>query len=107
MSITLTERAAEHVSSSLAKRGKGVGLRVGLRNAGCSGMSYQLEYADALREDDITFESHGVQVVVERKNLPYLEGTVLDFAREGLNSGFKFTNPNVKDQCGCGESFSV
>lgn len=107
MPITLTERAAEHVSGALAKRGKGVGLRVGLRNAGCSGMSYQLEYADAIAEDDVTFESHGVQVVVERKNLPYLEGTVLDFAREGLNSGFKFANPNVKDQCGCGESFTV
>ena len=107
MPITLTERAAEHVSSVLAKRGKGVGLRVGVRNAGCSGMSYQLEYADGVGEGDVAFESHGIQVVVERKCLPYLEGTVLDFAREGLSSGFKFANPNVKDQCGCGESFST
>ena len=107
MPVTLTERAAEHVSRSLAKRGKGVGLRVGLRNAGCSGMSYQLEYADAIDEGDVTFESHGIQIVVDRKNLPYLEGTVVDFGREGLNSAFKFSNPNVKDQCGCGESFSV
>jgi iron-sulfur cluster assembly protein len=105
--ITLTERAATHVSSFLAKRGKGVGLRLGVRTSGCSGMAYKLEYADAVNADDLTFESHGVKVVVDPKSLAYLDGTELDFAREGLNEGFKFNNPNVKDQCGCGESFNV
>jgi len=105
--ITLTERAATHVSSFLAKRGKGVGLRLGVRTSGCSGMAYKLEYADAVNTDDLTFESHGVKVVVDPKSLAYLDGTELDFAREGLNEGFKFNNPNVKDQCGCGESFNV
>jgi iron-sulfur cluster assembly protein len=105
--ITLTERAATHVSSFLAKRGKGVGLRLGVRTSGCSGMAYKLEYADAVNPDDHTFESHGVKVVVDPKSLTYLDGTELDFAREGLNEGFRFNNPNVKDQCGCGESFNV
>jgi len=105
--ITLTERAATHVSSFLAKRGKGVGLRLGVRTSGCSGMAYKLEYADAVNAGDLTFESHGVKVVVDPKSLTYLDGTELDFAREGLNEGFKFNNPNVKDECGCGESFNV
>jgi len=107
MSVTLTERAAQHVQTFLAKRGKGVGLRVGVRTSGCSGMAYKLEFADALNPDDHAFESHGVTVVVDPKSLPYLDGTELDFAREGLNEGFKFQNPNVKDECGCGESFNV
>ncbi len=107
MAITLTERAARHVAGFLAKRGKGVGLRVGVRTSGCSGMSYKLEYADAVEPGDMTFQSNGITVVVDPKSLPYLEGTVLDFARDGLNAGFKFSNPNVKDQCGCGESFST
>ena len=105
--ITLTERAAAHVSSFIAKRGKGVGLRLGVRTSGCSGMAYKLEYADSVNPEDHTFESHGVKVVVDPKSLMYLDGTELDFAREGLNEGFKFNNPNVKDQCGCGESFNV
>ena len=105
--ITLTERAATHVSDFLAKRGKGVGLRLGVRTSGCSGMAYKLEYADAINPEDHTFESHGVKVIVDAKSLAYLDGTELDFAREGLNEGFKFNNPNVKDQCGCGESFNV
>jgi len=105
--ITLTERAAAHVSSFIAKRGKGVGLRLGVRTSGCSGMAYKLEYADAVNADDHTFESHGVKVVVDPRSLAFLDGTELDFAREGLNEGFKFNNPNVKDQCGCGESFNV
>jgi iron-sulfur cluster assembly protein len=105
--ITLTERAAAHVSSFIAKRGRGVGLRLGVRTSGCSGMAYKLEYADAVNPEDHTFESHGVKVVVDPKSLAYLDGTELDFAKEGLNEGFKFNNPNVKDQCGCGESFSV
>jgi iron-sulfur cluster assembly protein len=105
--ITLTERAAAHVSTFIAKRGKGVGLRLGVRTSGCSGMAYKLEYADAVNPGDHTFESHGVKVVVDPKSLAYLDGTELDFAKEGLNEGFKFNNPNVKDQCGCGESFNV
>ena len=107
MSVTLTERAAQHVQTFLAKRGKGVGLRVGVRTSGCSGMAYKLEFADAVNPDDLAFESHGVKVVVDPKSLPYLDGTELDYGREGLNEGFKFQNPNVKDECGCGESFNV
>ena len=107
MAITLTERAADHVQSFLAKRGKGMGLRLGVRTTGCSGLAYKLEYADAANDEDVTFESHGVKVLVDPKSLPYIDGTELDFAREGLNEGFKFANPNVKDECGCGESFNV
>ena len=105
--ITLTENAARHVQSYLAKRGKGVGLRVVVRTSGCSGMAYKLEFADAVNPEDHQFESHGVTVLVDPKSLPYLQGTELDYAREGLNEGFKFRNPNVKDECGCGESFNV
>ena len=105
--ITLTENAAKHVQSHLAKRGKGVGLRVGVRTSGCSGMAYKLEYADAVNPEDMQFECHGVKVIVDPKSLPYLLGTELDYTREGLNEGFKFHNPNVKDECGCGESFNV
>ena len=107
MAITLTEKAAKHVSNYIAKRGKGVGLRLGVRTSGCSGMAYKLEFADEIAADDVTFQSHGVTVLVDPKSLPYLEGTELDYAREGLNEGFKFNNPNVKDACGCGESFNV
>ena len=107
MAVTLTEKAASHVQSFLAKRGKGVGLRVGVRTSGCSGMAYKLEFADASNPDDIQFESHGVKILVDPKSLPYVEGTELDYTREGLNEGFKFRNPNVKDECGCGESFNV
>ncbi len=107
MPVTLTEKAASHVQSYLAKRGRGVGLRVGVRASGCSGMAYKLEFADAVNADDVQFESHGVKVLVDAKSLPYVEGTELDYTREGLNEGFKFKNPNVRDQCGCGESFNV
>ena len=107
MAITLTEKAANHVQSFLAKRGKGVGLRVGVRTSGCSGMAYKLEFADAVDANDLQFESHGVRVVVDPKSLPYVDGTELDYTREGLNEGFKFNNPNEKDRCGCGESFNV
>jgi iron-sulfur cluster assembly protein len=107
MAVTLTEKAADHVQSFLSKRGKGVGLRVGVRTSGCSGMAYKLEFADAVDANDVQFESHGVRVVVDPKSLPYVDGTVLDYTREGLNEGFKFKNPNVKDECGCGESFNV
>lgn len=107
MAITLTERAANHVNSFLAKRGKGVGLRLGVRTSGCSGLAYRIEYADAVNSEDQTFESHGVKVIVDSKSLQFLDGTELDFTREGLNEGLKFNNPNVKDECGCGESFNV
>jgi iron-sulfur cluster assembly protein len=105
--ITLTESAARHVQSFLARRGKGVGLRLGVRTSGCSGLAYKLEFVDTLSPEDVQFESHGVKVVVDPKSLQYIDGTVLDYTREGLNEGFKFTNPNVKDECGCGESFNV
>ena len=107
MSVTLTEKAASRVQTFLAKRGKGAALRLGVRPSGCSGMAYKLEFADVVNPEDAQFESHGVKVVVDPKSLPYLDGTVLDFAKEGLNEGFKFSNPNVKDECGCGESFNV
>lgn len=107
MAITLSENAAKHVRNFLAKRGKGVGLRLGVRTSGCSGMAYKLEFADAANDDDILFESGGVTVLVDPQSLPYLDGMELDYTREGLNEGFKFNNPNVKDQCGCGESFKV
>jgi len=107
MAITLTEKAASHVQGFLARRGKGYGLRVGVRTTGCSGLAYKLEFADQPGEEDVQFESHGVRVLVDPKSLPYIDGTELDYAREGLNEGFKFRNPNVKDECGCGESFNV
>ena len=105
--ITLTENAARHVQSFLAKRGKGGALRVGVRTSGCSGLAYKLEFADSVNPEDVQFESHGVKVVVDPKSLQFIDGTVLDYTREGLNEGFKFSNPNVKDECGCGESFNV
>jgi iron-sulfur cluster assembly protein len=105
--ITLTENAAKHVRAHLVNRGKGVGLRVGVRTSGCSGLAYKLEYADVVNPEDLQFESHGVKLVVDPKSLQYIDGTVLDYTREGLNEGFKFQNPNVKDECGCGESFNV
>ena len=107
MAVTLTEKAATHVQSFLAKRGKGVGLRVGVRTSGCSGMAYKLEFVDQPGPDDVEFESHGVKVMVDPKSLPYIDGTELDYAREGLNEGFKFNNPNERDRCGCGESFRI
>ena len=107
MAVTLTEKAAQRVQAFLAKRGKGVALRLGVRTAGCSGMAYKLEFADAAEPEDIIFESHGLKVLVDPKSLPYIDGTELDYAKEGLNEGFKFNNPNVKDECGCGESFNI
>jgi len=107
MAITLTAKAADHVQKFIAKRGKGVGLRLGVRTSGCSGMAYTLEFADESGADDLSFESHGVTVLVDPKSLAFIDGMELDFVREGLNEGFKFNNPNVKNQCGCGESFNV
>ena len=107
MGVTLSDKAATHVANFLAKRGKGIGLRLGVRTSGCSGMAHKLEFVDEVNPDDLVFEHNGVKVIVDAKSMPYLEGMELDFAREGLNEGFKFNNPNVKDQCGCGESFNV
>jgi iron-sulfur cluster assembly protein len=107
MAITLTEAAASRVKQFLGNRGKGMGLRLGVKTTGCSGMAYVIEYADALEEGDVVFEDHGVKVIVNPRSLVYLDGTELDYAKEGLNEGFKFNNPNVKDMCGCGESFNV
>ncbi len=107
MSITMTDAAADHVRRYLESRGQGVGLRLGVRTSGCSGMAYVLEFADEVEPEDQVFESNGVKVVVDPKSLIYLDGTELDYGREGLNEGFYFNNPNVKDECGCGESFNV
>ncbi|OYV34253.1 MAG: iron-sulfur cluster assembly protein IscA [Thiomonas sp. 20-64-5] len=107
MAITLTERAAQHVSNFIAKRGKGVGLRLGVRTSGCSGLAYKMEFADQAGEEDLHFESYGVTVLIDPKSLQYLDGTELDFVRQGLNEGFQFNNPNEKDRCGCGESFRI
>ena len=107
MAVTLTEAAAQHVQKSLAKRGKGMGVRLGVKTTGCSGLAYQLEYVDALAPEDVVFDQHGVQLMVDPKSLAYLDGTELDYVREGLQEGFKFNNPNERDRCGCGESFRV
>lgn len=107
MSVTLTEAAAKHVQKYLARRGKGVGLRLGVKTYGCSGMAYKLEFADQVEPDDKVWESFGVKVLVDEKSLPYLDGTELDYTREGLQEGFKFHNPNEKSRCGCGESFQI
>jgi iron-sulfur cluster assembly protein len=107
MALTLSEKAARHVSTFLAKRGRGVGVRLAVRTTGCSGMAYKLEFVDDPISEDLVFESNGVKIFTDQKSLPYIDGTELDFVREGLNEGFKFNNPNVKDECGCGESFNV
>ena len=107
MSVSLTESAASRVTSFLANRGKGVCLRLGVRTSGCSGMAYVLEFADVINEDDVVFEDHGVKVIIDGKSIVYLDGTEVDFVKEGLNEGFKFNNPNVNSECGCGESFHV
>ncbi len=105
--IDLSERAANHIKNFLAKRGKGLGIKLGVRTSGCSGLAYKLEFADVEDPQDVKFSCHGVNVYVDPKSLAYLNGTELDYVREGLNEGFKFNNPNVKSQCGCGESFNV
>jgi iron-sulfur cluster assembly protein len=107
MSVSITEAAAKHVTKYLARRGKGVGVRLGVKTTGCSGLAYKLEYADEQAPEDVVFEDKGVKVLVDPKSMPYLDGTQLDFVREGLNEGFRFNNPNERDKCGCGESFRV
>ena len=105
--ITITENAAKHINSYLTKRGKGLGVRLGVKTSGCSGMAYNLEFVDKVNEDDLIFEEHGARVYIDPKSLVYLDGTQVDYTKEGLQEGFKFENPNVKDSCGCGESFHV
>ncbi|MDH3343183.1 MAG: iron-sulfur cluster assembly protein IscA [Gammaproteobacteria bacterium] len=107
MAITLTEPAAERVKSFLESRGSGIGLRLGVKTMGCSGMGYVIEFVDEINDDDEVFESNGIKIMVDTKSLVYIDGTEVDFAREGLNEGFKFNNPKEKDACGCGESFTV
>jgi iron-sulfur cluster assembly protein len=107
MTVSITEAAAEHVQRHLANRGSGYGIRVGVRTSGCSGMAYVLEFVDDVEAEDQVFEEHGVKVVIDPKSMAYLDGTELDFVKEGLNEGFAFNNPNVSAECGCGESFTV
>ena len=105
--ITITENAAKHINNYLTKRGKGLGVRLGVKTSGCSGMAYNLEFVDEVNEDDLIFEEHGARVYIDPKSLVYLDGTQVDYTKEGLQEGFKFENPNVKASCGCGESFHV
>jgi iron-sulfur cluster assembly protein len=107
MSISLTESAATRVLSFLATRGQGIGLRLGVRKTGCSGFAYVVNYADSVKADDHIFEDRGVKVLVDPVSLPLIDGTVIDFVKQGLNEAFRFKNPNVKGECGCGESFNV
>ncbi len=107
MTVSLTTPAAERVRSFLAKRGSGVGLRLGVKKTGCSGFAYVVNYADEVAADDVVFEDRGVKVVVDSDSLRYVDGTEIDFVRQGLNEAFKFRNPNVRGECGCGESFNV
>jgi iron-sulfur cluster assembly protein len=107
MAISMTDAAAERVRSFLANRGKGIGLRVGVKTTGCSGLAYVLEFVDELNDDDQVFDDHDLKLIVDGKSLVYIDGTQLDFVKEGLNEGFQFNNPNVNGECGCGESFTV
>lgn len=107
MAISLTESAADRVRAHLMRRGAGVGLRLGIKKTGCSGFAYVVNYADEIRPQDAVFEEHGVKVIVDQASLPLIDGTVVDFVKQGLNEAFKFQNPKAKGECGCGESFSV
>lgn len=108
MSIELTENAANHVQSMLEKRGHGIGLRLGVRQSGCSGYAYVVDYADEITDDDVVYESQSIKVVVDKQSLPVLDGTQVDYATNNiLNQGFDFHNPRVQSTCGCGESFNV
>ncbi|MFC2506706.1 MAG: iron-sulfur cluster assembly protein IscA [Kingella sp. (in: b-proteobacteria)] len=105
--ISITQNAVQHIQSFLQKRGKGEGIRIGVKTSGCSGMAYTLEFVDDIDENDTVFEQDGVKVFIDPKSLVYLDGTQVDYTKEGLQEGFKFENPNVKESCGCGESFHV
>ena len=105
--ISVTKKAADHIKSQLLQRGKGIGIRLGVKTTGCSGLAYVIEFADNENDDDNVFEDKGIKLIINPKSYVYLKGTQVDFAKEGINEGFKFINPNVKDTCGCGESFNV
>jgi iron-sulfur cluster assembly protein len=107
MAITLTESAADRVRTFLEREGGGIGLRLGIRKTGCSGFAYTVDLAKRIDDEDRVYESQGVKVVVDTRTLPLIDGTRIDFVREGLNEGFQYDNPNVRSQCGCGESFGV
>ncbi|MBT8139733.1 MAG: iron-sulfur cluster assembly protein IscA [Gammaproteobacteria bacterium] len=107
MAISMTDNAVRHVRQQLEQRGKGLGIRVGVKTTGCSGMAYVLEFVDDIDTDDEVFEQDGVKLVVDPKSLVYIDGTQMDFVKEGLNEGFEFKNPNAAGECGCGESFTV
>lgn len=108
MQVTLTEGAANHVKNMLAKQSHGIGLRLSTKKSGCTGFAYVVAYAEEVNEDDVVFDMHGVKLVVDKKSLPLLDGMVVDYGKSGVvNEGFEFKNPNVKDMCGCGESFSI
>jgi len=107
MSVSLTESAARQIKKQLEKRGKGIGLKLGVKKSGCSGYAYALDYADTLNEGDVVFEDFGVKVIVPEADMEFVDGIELDYRREGINEAFQFNNPNVKGTCGCGESFSV
>ena len=105
--ITLTENASKKMQEALDYRGKGIGMRIGVRTSGCSGFAYVLEFADRLFEGDLEIDDRGVTLVINKKDLVYLQGMQIDYAKKGLNEGFEFSNPNEKARCGCGESFTV
>ena len=105
--IVLTEKAANKVKQTLAKRGKGLGIRIGVKTTGCSGLAYVLEYVDTVQQEDIQIDCHGCSLFVDPKSCAYMQGMTVDFVRNGLNEGFDFSNPNERDRCGCGESFRV
>ena len=107
MAVTLTESAARQIQKQLAKRGNGIGLKLGVRKSGCSGYAYTLDYSDKVENEDVVFEDFGVKVIVQKNDLAFLDGIQLDYRREGINEAFQFNNPNVTGECGCGESFTV
>ncbi len=107
MAVLMTEAAKQHIAKQIQNRGKGIGIRVGVKTAGCSGLSYVLEFVDELAAEDIVYDQGSFGLIIDPKSLVYLDGTELDFVKEGLNEGFQFNNPNMKSECGCGESFHV
>jgi iron-sulfur cluster assembly protein len=107
MAITVTESAARHIRAQIDKSGSGVGLRLGVKKSGCSGFAYTMEIANEIQPDETVFESYGAKVLIRGEHLSFLDGTEIEYAKQGLGHAFKFNNPNVKDQCGCGESFAV
>ena len=107
MAISISDTAARHVAAQLAERGHGIGIRVGVKTTGCSGMAYVLEFVDKLEVGDEIFEEQGIKIIVDPKSLVYIDGTEMDFVKQGVNQGFEFKNPNAKGECGCGESFSI